>query len=113
MENKEFIEQGREGVFIKFEELGKNGKEYAYKFDRDKKRNAILGIQLIKKTLIYVENSGGFFEIANRKKAEFLGVVYYHKSWKKWVWEQEQGIILAPNCGKELFDWIDNLMEDA
>ena len=111
--DKEFIEQGREGLFVQYEEHGKNGPEYAYKFDRDETRNAILGIKLIKKNLIQVENSGGFFEIANKKKAEFLGVVYYHKPWKKWVWEQDEGVILAPNCGKELFDWIGELKEDS
>ncbi len=73
---KEKIEQANDGVFMNFEKLGKGGEQYAYKFDRDKKRNAIIGIRLIKKTLIYVENSEGFYEIANRKKAELLGIVY-------------------------------------
>ena len=94
---------------MNFESLGKNGKEYEYKFDRDKTRNALLGIKLIKKNLIYVENSGDFYEIANSKKAELLGIVYYYKKWKTFVWEQCEGVILAPNCGKELFDWIEEL----
>ena len=109
---KEKIEQANEGIFMNFEELGKNGKEYAYKFDRDKKRNVILGIKLINKALIYVKNSGDFFEIAERKKAELLGIVYYYQPWKKWVWEQCDGVILAPNCGKELFNWIEELKKE-
>lgn len=103
------IKKSKKGVFMNFEELGKSGKEYAYKFDRDKQRNEIIGIELIKKNLIYVKNSDGFIEVANRKKAELLGIVYYHKPWKKFVWEQCEGIILSSSCGKELFDWIHNL----
>lgn len=98
---------------MNFEKLGKNGEEYAYKFDRDKTRNGILGIKLIKENLIYVENSENFFEIANRKKAEFLGIVYYYKPWKSWVWEQENRIILAQNCIKELDNFMEELSLDS
>lgn len=46
------------------------------------------------KNLFYGEHSDGWIEVAN-DKMELLGVLYYYKKWKTYVWEQCPGIIMS------------------
>ena len=98
------IEQAKDGVFISMERMGRSGV-----FDLKCSRSKILGITLIKKNLIYVENSDDFIEIANRKKGELLGIIYWCDDWNDYVWEQCDGIIMATNCMKELLEFMEKL----
>ena len=49
------------------------------------------------KNLLYAKHTDGWIEVAN-KKLELLGVIYYYKKWKKYVWEQCPEIIMAEDC---------------
>ncbi len=49
------------------------------------------------KNLYYGQHNDGWCEVANNKM-ELLGVIYYYKKWKKFVWEQCPEIIMAEDC---------------
>ena len=69
--------QARTGVFVSARSISKTIDELNHK---------LLGIQ--KWGRCYTcKNVNGFLEVCN-KKLELLGVVYYWKPWKKYVWEQ-------------------------
>ena len=47
--------------------------------------------------------------IVYNKDEEELGVIYYYKKWKKWVWEQNIDIIMSQDCLEEVIDFMNNL----
>jgi hypothetical protein len=49
------------------------------------------------KNLRYATHTDGWTEVAN-KKLELLGIIYYYKKWKKYVWEQCPEIIMTDDC---------------
>jgi hypothetical protein len=101
------IEQAQTGIFYNFGVLGN------YNFKRDKSRNAILGIKALGKFMIVAENSDNFFEVADIKYAQLLGVIYYHKPWKKFVWEQNKESIMSDRCLIDISNFISKLNTDG
>lgn len=61
--------------------------------------------QLIKEDQTYeklnFEKVGDDYSVTN-KKGEFLGRLQFHKPWKKWIWNQDKGAIMAMDCLQEL-----------
>ncbi len=64
------------------------------------------------KNLRYAEHTDGWTEVAN-KKLELLGIIYYWKKWKKFVWEQCPEVIMSDDCLIKVFDIIQILKQKA
>ncbi len=91
---KEKIDIAQDGVFRNLKSLrDKLYGEKAKAYDTP----AILGVERVR-NIMFVENSDDFWEVANQKECELLGIIYYHNPWKKYVWEQCVGIIMAEDC---------------
>src|SRR5688572_5146851 len=88
-----FLEQAAHGVFANFKTLRDTMHQTAPLRVRYSGGAEILGFQKQRHTWA-VENSGGFVEVVN-KRLELLGVLYRHRPWKEWVWEQAPEIIIS------------------
>ena len=40
---------------------------------------------------------------------EQLGLIRYWKPWKKYVWEQEEDIIMSKSCLKQVIDFMEKI----
>ena len=40
---------------------------------------------------------------------ELLGEISFYDGWKKWVWEQEKGIVLSLSCNREVTKKLEEL----
>jgi predicted transglutaminase-like cysteine proteinase len=100
MVNPIFIAQ--DGVFVNKRKLMDVGMSTA------KISFEVVGITEKGKHILVVENSAGFWEIANTK-CELLGVIYYWKKWKEYVWEQQQSMIMSVDCLEEIVKFITEL----
>lgn len=108
MKTNEQINKARNGVFNNLQKLEN------YNFKTDKKRNSILGIKPLGRYMIMVENIDNidkFIEIAD-KNAELLGVIYYYKIWKKYVWEQNNEIVMSDRCLLDISEFITKLNKE-
>lgn len=56
------------------------------------------------KNIYYGHHADGWIEVAN-EKMELLGVIYFFKRWKKYVWEQCPEIIMTEDCLEKVM-WI-------
>ncbi len=85
-----------DGQFVKFKYVRDSSSGHV----RGKKRymgaDWIFGIERIDKIML-VPNED-FWEVANQNKCELLGIIYFHKPWKKWVWYQHPDAIMAKDC---------------
>ena len=67
----------------------------------------IMGTEF-KKHLGFTKRTDGMFDIWN-KKTEFLGVIFYYKSWKEWCYLLAEGVIISLECSKELSEFMSNI----
>lgn len=91
---KDYISLAEDGFFPNFKSV------------RDKlygEKNAaydtppMMGVERIDR-LMFLENTGGFWEVANQKKCELLGVIYKFNKWKKLVWQQHPEAVMTEDC---------------
>ena len=91
----------KDGIFVGFKLI----RDSIYK----KHKGMYKGIEMFAnkfENLWYAGNTNGFTEVAN-KDIELLGIIYYYKKWKKWVWEQSPRVVMAQNCLKK----VDKIIE--
>jgi hypothetical protein len=50
----------------------------------------------------------GEYLVRNKKK-EFLGLIFYFKKWKCWVWEQQEQIIMSDDCLEQIVSKLKEL----
>ena len=50
----------------------------------------------------------GYYEVYN-DKSTLLGTIMFHTPWKRWTWEQENGIIMTNDCLKDVLNFIEVL----
>lgn len=62
---------------------------------------------------VYEEGSGmdRYWDVEN-KKGELLGRIIYWKPWKKWVWEQEEDIIMSEICLQDVASFLKEIKEE-
>jgi hypothetical protein len=44
--------------------------------------------------------------IVSNKKNEELGLIYWYKKWKCYVWEQYDGVIMSSDCLAQVIDYM-------
>jgi len=85
-----------DGQFTKFKDV----RDSTSGSVRGKKRymgaDWVFGIERLD-NIMFVKNED-FWEVANQSKCELLGIIYFHKPWKKWVWYQHPDTIMAKDC---------------
>jgi hypothetical protein len=54
------------------------------------------------------EKGNDYFHVYN-KKSDFLGMICFDTRWKKWVWIQEEGIIMSKGCLQQIINKIEEL----
>lgn len=93
--SKEIIERAIEdGQFVKFKKVRDQSSPEVKGKKRYMGADWIIGIKRIG-NLMYLDNNEGFIEVANQKECELLGVLYYYKKWKSYIWEQCPGIMMS------------------
>ena len=102
---KDEMEQAMDGVFYNKSILRSRG--YATHPKSDK----IIGIYKFGKHLLTCENSNNFLEVAD-KDYQILGIIFYYKKWKKFVWEQCQRVIMDKDCLEDINKLIDKKTEE-
>lgn len=62
---------------------------------------------------LYEEGSGmdKYYDVEN-KKGELLGKIFFWKKWKKWIWEQEQDIIMTYDCLQDVVDFLKEIKQE-
>lgn len=58
--------------------------------------------------MYFDENGKTYWSIWNKKK-EKLGIIRYWKPWKKYVWDQDNDIIMSKDCLKQIADFLEDL----
>ena len=102
---KNYIELAEDGVFVNLKSVRDTlygEKQHAYDTP------ALLGIERIDR-LMFVENSDGFWEVANQNKCELCGVIYKFNKWKKLVWQQHPEAIMTEDCLETVKNIINSL----
>ena len=59
---------------------------------------------------IVIENILDHYIVWNKKK-QHLGDIYYEKIWKKWVWQQEEDVIMSDGCLKQVVEVLEKIKE--
>ena len=111
--SKEIIEQVMEdGIFVKF----KSVRDSTSPKTKGKKRymgaDWIIGIERKGNIMVVKNGESKCIEIANQKECDLLGVIYYYKPWKKFVWEQCPEIIMAKDCLRNVTELIKDFEGD-
>ncbi len=105
---KDFIDIAEEkGIFMSFKAI----RDALYK----KHKGMYKGVDIFATkydNLWYAGNTSGFTEIAN-DKIELLGVIYFYKKWKKYIWEQSPRVMLAQNCMRKIDKIIDLIKKET
>ncbi len=63
---------------------------------------------------ITIKNNGEFnnkprYEIVNNKSQKILGILFYYKEWKQYVFTQfEDSIVFNNSCLKDIVNFIEN-----
>lgn len=53
-----------------------------------------------------------FYNVYNHKKDK-IGIIFYYKNWKCWVWNQGANIIMSDTCLKQVIDKLKELDKNA
>ena len=63
------------------------------------------------KNLYYGTHTDGWVEVAN-DKMELLGVLYYYKKWKSWIWEQCPEIMMSVGGKNDCLEKVKGIVEE-
>ena len=47
--------------------------------------------------------------LVNKKEGEKVGEIYYHVSWRKWVFEPESASYFDTECLNDIVDWLKDI----
>jgi hypothetical protein len=54
------------------------------------------------------EKDKGWYIVRNNKK-DVLGIIFFWKKWKCWVWEQQESIIMSDDCLEQVINKLKEL----
>lgn len=100
MNENDWKQMHEHSIFMNLQKLRETG------FAQESKDD-IIGIERRGK-LGFVVNTDGYIEVCNDKD-ELLGIIYLHRPWNKYVWEQDIGVIMSGNCLVTINDKITEL----
>lgn len=63
----------------------------------------------MKKRIKFVETYIPHYHLCYNQNKEMLGKLFIHPRWKKWVWEQNKGIIMSRNSLTEVVKFMESL----
>jgi len=58
---------------------------------------------------MYLDENGKEYWSVWNKKSEQLGVIIYCKPWRKYVWEQDNDIMMSKDCLKQILDFMEKI----
>jgi hypothetical protein len=62
---------------------------------------------------VYLDQSfDKYFDVINKKR-DFLGRLVYFGKWKKWVWQQDEDIIMSDDCLQEIVDFLISIKKES
>jgi len=51
------------------------------------------------------------YVVLSKKDNERLGVISFHVSWKKWIFEPDDNTFYDAECLKDIVAWLNNIKE--
>ena len=100
MNEKDWKQMHDDSIFMNLQHLREMG------FANESK-DGIIGIER-KGKLGFAINTNGYIEVCNDKD-ELLGIIYLHRPWNKYVWEQDIGVIMSRSCLETINEKIKEL----
>ena len=62
------------------------------------------------KHLLFKSSNNGDIYVFNKKSLDYpLGIIYYYKSWKKYVFDIEEGMMFDSTCLKDIYEVLEEL----